>query len=173
MWSGPVGVTIGGEPAAYIIENHLSRFVEGQDPRDVELMWDQMFRSTLNYGRKGLPIQAISAVDLALWDLLGTHYTASTPTLPYTRTHASTLTHTRIHTRTRTHPHTHTHAFTHTHPQIHTHTRTTYLYTSIYTDAHRRTMDSTRNITQFTLLNRWYLCQMCRLTVGISKASIY
>ncbi|KAK3767089.1 hypothetical protein RRG08_017963 [Elysia crispata] len=32
---------------------------------------DQMFRATLNYGRKGLPIQAISAVDLALWDLLG------------------------------------------------------------------------------------------------------
>ncbi|RUS92199.1 hypothetical protein EGW08_000052 [Elysia chlorotica] len=66
-----VGVTIGGEPACYIVEKHLSRFVEGQDPRDVELMWDQMFRATLNYGRKGLPIQAISAVDLALWDLLG------------------------------------------------------------------------------------------------------
>ena len=28
-------------------------------------------RSTLNYGRKGLPLQAISAVDLAIWDLLG------------------------------------------------------------------------------------------------------
>ncbi len=66
-----VGVTIGGEPGCYIVENHLSRFVEGQDPRNVELMWDQMFRGTLNYGRKGLPLQAISAVDLALWDLLG------------------------------------------------------------------------------------------------------
>ncbi|KAH9500358.1 hypothetical protein Btru_071590 [Bulinus truncatus] len=53
-----VGVTIGGEPACYIVEKHLSRFVEGQDPRNVELMWDQMFRATLNYGRKGLPIQA-------------------------------------------------------------------------------------------------------------------
>ena len=30
-----------------------------------------MFRATLNYGRKGLPLQAISAVDLAIWDLLG------------------------------------------------------------------------------------------------------
>ena len=64
-------MTIGGEAGAYIVEHHLSRFVEGQDPRDVELIWDQMFRATLNYGRKGLPIQAISAVDLALWDLLG------------------------------------------------------------------------------------------------------
>lgn len=66
-----VGVTTGGEPGCYIVEKHLSRFIEGQDPRNVELMYDQMFRSTLNYGRKGLPIQAISAVDLALWDLLG------------------------------------------------------------------------------------------------------
>eukprot|EP01147_Barroeca_monosierra_P006024 gene6023-7353_t len=66
-----VGVSIGGEPACFIIENHLSRFIEGQDPRDVELMWDQMYRATINYGRKGLPLQAISAVDLAIWDLLG------------------------------------------------------------------------------------------------------
>ncbi|EGD79958.1 L-rhamnonate dehydratase [Salpingoeca rosetta] len=66
-----VGVSIGGEPACFIVEHHLSRFVEGQDPRDVELMWDQMYRATVNYGRKGLPLQAISAVDLAIWDLLG------------------------------------------------------------------------------------------------------
>jgi L-rhamnonate dehydratase len=30
-----------------------------------------MWRATINYGRKGLPIQAISAVDLAIWDVLG------------------------------------------------------------------------------------------------------
>jgi len=30
-----------------------------------------MYRSTINYGRKGLTIQAISAVDIALWDALG------------------------------------------------------------------------------------------------------
>jgi len=65
------GCSIGGEPACYIIENHLSRFVEGQDPRNVELIWDQMWRATLPYGRKGLTIHAISAVDLAIWDALG------------------------------------------------------------------------------------------------------
>ena len=66
-----VGVTTAGEPGCYLIEKHLSRFVEGEDPRNVERIWDQMWRATTNYGRKGLPIQAISAVDLALWDLLG------------------------------------------------------------------------------------------------------
>ncbi|GAB5363719.1 hypothetical protein AAMO2058_000908100 [Amorphochlora amoebiformis] len=65
------GVSIGGEPGCFIVEKHLSRFIEGQDPHNVELIWDLMWKSTINYGRKGLPIQAISAVDLAIWDALG------------------------------------------------------------------------------------------------------
>ena len=66
-----VGVSIGGEPACFLIENHLSMFVEGQSAGAIELIWDQMWRASTNYGRKGLTVQAISAVDLALWDLLG------------------------------------------------------------------------------------------------------
>lgn len=66
-----VGVTTAGEPGCFLVERHLSRFVEGEDPRNVEQMWDKMWRATTNYGRKGLPLQAISAVDLAIWDLLG------------------------------------------------------------------------------------------------------
>ena len=54
-----------------MIERHLSRFLIGSDPRDVERLWDQMWRGSLYYGRKGLAICAISAVDLALWDLCG------------------------------------------------------------------------------------------------------
>ena len=66
-----VGCSVGGEPACFLIEKHLRRFVVGQDPRNVELVWDQMWRATLPYGRKGLAVQALSAVDLALWDLCG------------------------------------------------------------------------------------------------------
>lgn len=66
-----VGVSTGGVPACWIVENHLSRFVEGQRVDDVELIWDQMFNATLFYGRKGLVLNAISAVDLAIWDLRG------------------------------------------------------------------------------------------------------
>ena len=70
---GTVGfaVTTGGEPAAYIVEKHLARFLEGRDPRQIEKIWDQMYFSTQYYGRKGLVVNAISGVDLALWDLLG------------------------------------------------------------------------------------------------------
>jgi L-rhamnonate dehydratase len=70
---GTIGfaVTVGGEPAAWIVEKHLARFLEGSMITDIERMWDQMYLSTLHYGRKGLVVNAISGVDLALWDLLG------------------------------------------------------------------------------------------------------
>jgi L-rhamnonate dehydratase len=71
--NGVVGfaVSTGGEPAAWIVEHHLARFLIGADPANLELLWDQMYLSTLFYGRKGLVLNAISCVDLALWDLLG------------------------------------------------------------------------------------------------------
>lgn len=70
---GTVGfaVTTGGEPAAFIVERHLARFLEGRDPTEYEKIWDQMYFSTQYYGRKGIVVNAISGVDLALWDLLG------------------------------------------------------------------------------------------------------
>jgi L-rhamnonate dehydratase len=63
-------VTTGGEPGCWIVEKHLARFLEGRPITDIEQMWDQMYLSTLHYGRKGLVVNAISGVDLALWDLL-------------------------------------------------------------------------------------------------------
>src|ERR1019366_5376414 len=70
---GTVGfaVTTAGEIGAWIVEKHLSRFLEGALVTDVERIWDQMYLSTLFYGRKGIVLNAISAVDLALYDLLG------------------------------------------------------------------------------------------------------
>ena len=71
--NGVVGFAIstGGEPGAWIVENHLARFLVGSNVTDMERIWDQMYLSTLFYGRKGLVLNAISCVDLALWDLLG------------------------------------------------------------------------------------------------------
>jgi L-rhamnonate dehydratase len=43
----------------------------GADSWDVEYLWQQMYRRTLAFGRKGVALAAISAVDIALWDLLG------------------------------------------------------------------------------------------------------
>lgn len=70
---GTIGfaVTTGGEPGCFIVERHLSRFLVGRSPEEFETIWEQMYLSTLYYGRKGLVINAISGVDLAVWDLLG------------------------------------------------------------------------------------------------------
>nr|WP_300309392.1 L-rhamnonate dehydratase [Halomonas sp.] len=70
---GNVGfaVTTAGEIGAFIVEKHLARFIEGRKVTEIEKIWDQMFNATLFYGRKGVVINTISGVDLALWDLLG------------------------------------------------------------------------------------------------------
>lgn len=64
-------MTTGGVPAAYLIEKHFRRFVVGQPATNLEVMFDQMYHASLYYGRKGLALNAISAVDCAVWDLLG------------------------------------------------------------------------------------------------------
>ena len=66
-----VGVSVGGAPACFLVEEHLSRFVEGQDVRNIEFIWEQMYRSCQCYGSQGLTMHALSAIDLALWDALG------------------------------------------------------------------------------------------------------
>lgn len=70
---GTTGVATGhgGAPAAWLIKNHFARFIVGEDARNTNKIWDQLYRSSMPYGRKGLPVMAISAVDLALWDLVG------------------------------------------------------------------------------------------------------
>jgi L-alanine-DL-glutamate epimerase-like enolase superfamily enzyme len=54
-----------------VIDLYLKPLVLGADPWDVEFLWQHMYRRTLAFGRKGIGMAAISAVDLALWDLMG------------------------------------------------------------------------------------------------------
>jgi len=61
----------GGPPACWMVQNHFLRFLEGADPRDINILWDKMFRASMFYGRKGITIAVISVIDLALWDLMG------------------------------------------------------------------------------------------------------
>ncbi len=49
----------------------LKEVLLGADPSDVEGLWERMYDLTSYYGRRGVVIHAISAVDIALWDLRG------------------------------------------------------------------------------------------------------
>ena len=53
------------------IDLYLKPLLIGQNPWDVEFLWQHMYRKTMAFGRKGVGMVAISAVDIALWDLLG------------------------------------------------------------------------------------------------------
>lgn len=65
-------VSTGGEIGCFIVEKHLSRFIEGKPVSAIRLIHDQMINATLFYsGGGGVVMNAVSCVDLALWDLLG------------------------------------------------------------------------------------------------------
>ena len=54
-----------------LLDTYLKPILIGADPWDVEYLWQQMYRRTLAFGRKGVALAAISAADIAIWDILG------------------------------------------------------------------------------------------------------
>src|SRR5262249_14089824 len=59
------------EIAAAVIDKALRPLVTGVDPLDTEVLWHRMYHMTRDYGRKGSVVAAISAIDIALWDIAG------------------------------------------------------------------------------------------------------
>ena len=70
---GVKGYGRGGPGGGFVVEKHLTKLLLNEDPFNVERIWDILWRSTMSYGRAGVVINAISGVDLALWDLSATH----------------------------------------------------------------------------------------------------
>jgi L-alanine-DL-glutamate epimerase-like enolase superfamily enzyme len=54
-----------------VIDQYLAPLLIGADPWEIEFLWQHMYRKTMAFGRKGIGMVAISAVDIALWDLIG------------------------------------------------------------------------------------------------------
>jgi L-alanine-DL-glutamate epimerase-like enolase superfamily enzyme len=61
--------TLGGEVVANFTNTVLSPLVADLDPNDIVGIWEVMLQETLLIGRRGVALRAISAVDMALWDL--------------------------------------------------------------------------------------------------------
>lgn len=62
---------------ARFILSALAPLLQGEDPLATERLWDVMYRYCV-HGRKGMEMQAISAVDCALWDLKGRYFSVPT-----------------------------------------------------------------------------------------------
>jgi L-rhamnonate dehydratase len=54
-----------------VIDLYLKPLLIGENPWDTEFLWQHMYRKTMAFGRRGIAMVAISAIDIALWDLLG------------------------------------------------------------------------------------------------------
>jgi L-alanine-DL-glutamate epimerase-like enolase superfamily enzyme len=64
-----LGYTYTHESAAKLVEDKLQSVVTGRDALEVRAAWRVMSQALRNIGRPGLGFMAISAVDVALWDL--------------------------------------------------------------------------------------------------------
>jgi L-rhamnonate dehydratase len=54
-----------------IIDTKLSSLLINENPLNTEYLYEKMYRSSVAYGRKGAVLAAISALDIALWDIKG------------------------------------------------------------------------------------------------------
>jgi len=52
----------------------LRSLIVGENPLEVERLWYRMYRGSIYYGRRGAALQAMSAIDIALWDIMGKFY---------------------------------------------------------------------------------------------------
>jgi D-galactarolactone cycloisomerase len=57
--------------AASFIKDVYAPFIIGRDPFDTAVIWDSLYNRTRDQGSKGLTISALSAIDIALWDIKG------------------------------------------------------------------------------------------------------
>jgi D-galactarolactone cycloisomerase len=62
------------EISAAVIETALKPLLLNQSPLDIEVLWHKMYNNTRDFGRKGSVISGISAIDIALWDILGKYH---------------------------------------------------------------------------------------------------
>jgi L-rhamnonate dehydratase len=74
--TGVVGLGYGGggNPAVAVVNEHMKGLLVGstvESVDDIREAWDWLYYKSLPYGRTGIPVMALSGVDLALWDLLG------------------------------------------------------------------------------------------------------
>ena len=65
---GPGNIALANK---FIVEKVIQPLIIGEDPLNKEHIWHKVYNLLRDSGQKGMPIQALSGVDIALWDVLG------------------------------------------------------------------------------------------------------
>ena len=64
---GPGNIALANK---YIVEKVIQPLITGEDPINKEYIWHKVYNLLRDSGQKGMPIQALSGIDIALWDIL-------------------------------------------------------------------------------------------------------
>ena len=54
-----------------IVEKVIQPLILGNDPMDRDVIWHKVYNLLRDHGQKGMPMQSLSGVDIALWDIAG------------------------------------------------------------------------------------------------------
>lgn len=65
---GPGNVALANKA---IVEQVIQPLVLGMDPIDRDVIWHKVYNLLRDHGQKGMPMQSLSGVDIALWDIAG------------------------------------------------------------------------------------------------------
>ena len=58
-------------PMCSVSSSGLKRLLVGEDPRDINRLYDRMVKKSVTPGRRGAFMHVISGIEIALWDILG------------------------------------------------------------------------------------------------------
>ena len=58
-------------PSSHAVAQGLREVLVGEDPLQIDRLWQRLFHASDHYGRRGAALHVISAIDIALWDIAG------------------------------------------------------------------------------------------------------
>ena len=58
-------------PSSHAVARGLAEVLVGEDPLDADGVWHTLYHATYHYGRAGVALHVMSAIDIALWDIAG------------------------------------------------------------------------------------------------------
>lgn len=78
-----LGEAFGFSPMAIkaVIDYSFKPLLLKENPMDTNRLWDKLYTVTRMEGQKGIAIQALSAIDIALWDIKGKFFNTQTANL--------------------------------------------------------------------------------------------
>jgi len=74
--SATMGKAVIDAPYSFSVCSGLGRIIIGENPLDIGPLYEKMYNETFYVGRRGLVIQSMAGIDMALWDIAGKYYNA-------------------------------------------------------------------------------------------------